>query len=468
MNFINDDFLLENKSAQKLYHDIAKDLPIIDYHNHLSPGDISEDRQFKNISEVWISEDHYKWRAMRTLGVEEKYITGNGSDADKFQQWANCLPYTLRNPLFHWSQLELARYFNVFDLLNGKNASTIYQKTSEQLQQPQWSCRSLIKKMNLEILCTTEDPTDDLKHHQFLSQSDFSVKVKTSFRPDKAILIEGQHFNDYIDTLAAVCDIDIQSVDDLYQALSNRIEYFHKNGCRLSDHGLTYIPYETVASGKLNTIFIKKRTNKELSPQEVQQFHTAILLFLSKEYHRRGWVQQFHLGAMRNNNSRKFHDLGSDTGWDSIGTYPIASGLAKFLNHLDTDDQLTKTILYNLNPADNAMMATMIGNFNDGSSKGKIQWGSGWWFLDQLDGMTDQINTLSNMGLVSCFIGMLTDSRSFLSFPRHEYFRRLICNIFGNEIEKGLLPNDPKWVGKIIADICYYNAKDYFDFNHNF
>lgn len=463
-NLIHNNFLLENKYAELLYHEYAKTLPIIDYHNHLSPKAIAEDQRFENITEVWIAGDHYKWRAMRTLGINEKYITGDSSDEEKFNHWVKTLPYTLRNPLHHWSQLELARYFNEFELLTPANAQRIYQDTKSQIQSENFSVKNLLTQMNVKVLCTTEDPIDTLEHHQQLIISNFTVKVSTAFRPDKSILIRNPDYNDYIDLLSIAARIEISDYDDLLQALEKRISFFHDNGCRLSDHGLTHVPYKISDRATVKKIFAKRRAGKKVSPLEEEQFQTAILLFLAEQYHKKGWVQQFHLGAMRNNNTRMLQQLGPDTGWDSIGNYPIAHDLSRFLDQLDTHNQLSKTILYNLNPSENEMMATMIGNFNDGSLKGKIQWGSGWWFLDQLDGMTNQINTLSNMGLISCFIGMLTDSRSFLSFPRHEYFRRLLCNIFGNEIEKGILPNDPKWIGKIISDISFYNAKEYFNY----
>lgn len=465
MPFIHDDFLLDNAPAKRLYHDYAKELPIIDYHCHLPPEDIATDRQFETITQLWLSGDHYKWRAMRTLGVSENYITGNASDQDKFLKWASCVPFTVRNPLYHWTHLELARYFGCFELLTEKNAVKIYEQCNERLQSSEYSVCNLLRQKNVSVVCTTEDPLDDLKHHQKLTKNKSTPFVSTAFRPDKAILIEQDNFNGYLDALGAACDTDIQDFETLCNCLEQRIKYFHSHGCRLSDHGLTFVPYTPASDKSLQEIFYKRRKKAVLSETEIRKFKTGILLFLSRSYHKHGWVQQFHLGAMRNNNQRMLELLGPDTGWDSIGSYPIALSLSKFLNHLDRENQLAKTILYNLNPADNAMMATLIGNFNDGSIRGKIQWGSGWWFLDQLDGMTEQINTLSNMGLLSCFVGMLTDSRSFLSYPRHEYFRRLLCNLFGADIEKGKLPNDPKWMGRIIADICYHNAKNYFDFD---
>ncbi|NNE76008.1 MAG: glucuronate isomerase [Pricia sp.] len=462
--FIHDDFLLENKYSKELYHDYASKMPIIDYHCHLPPNDIADDTQFKNISQVWIYGDHYKWRAMRTLGVDERFITGDASDEEKFMKWAEIVPYTMRNPLYHWTHLELARYFDVYQLLDKKSAKAVYSETAELLDSPSFSCRNLLKKMNVEVVCTTEDPTDSLIHHQKLAKSKFDIKMGTAFRPDKAIFIESPAYNTYLNTLEKASGISINSYDDLCDALKNRIAYFDNNGCTVSDHGLTKISTTSFTETEIKSIFKKKRTGNEISPEDILKFQSAILLFLSEQYHEYGWVQQFHLGALRNNNSRMLKKLGPDTGWDSIGDYSQAESLSKFLNTLDAKDKLTKTILYNLNPADNEVLATMVGNFNDGSVKGKVQFGSAWWFLDQKDGMTKQINALSNMGVLSCFIGMLTDSRSFLSFPRHEYFRRLVCQLFGDEIERGELPNDMEWIGKLVQDISYNNAKEYFKF----
>ena len=434
--FIHDNFLLENKYAEELYHNYSKNQPIIDYHNHLPPQEIFEDKVYENLTNVWINGDHYKWRAMRTLGIDEKFITGKAPDKEKFMQWAKTVPYTMRNPLYHWTHLELARYFDIYDLLDEKS----------------------------ELVCTTEDPTDDLQHHRKLANSNFNVKVSTAFRPDKAILISSNGYNQYINELAKASGVNINSFADLCDALIKRIQYFHDNGCRLCDHGLNQIYFESYTENEVKTIFKKKRENKEISTVEALKFQSALLVFLCETYHKFGWVQQFHLGALRNNNARMHRILGSDTGWDSIGDYPQAQKLSAFLNALDSKDKLAKTIIYNLNPADNEVMATMIGNFNDGSVKGKVQFGSGWWFLDQKDGMTKQLNALSNMGLVSCFVGMLTDSRSFLSFPRHEYFRRILCNLLGDEIKRGELPNEMEWIGKMVSDISYNNAKEYFDF----
>lgn len=462
--FIHDNFLLENKYAEELYHNYSKNQPIIDYHNHLNPQFIAEDKIFDNITNVWINGDHYKWRAMRTLGINEQFVTGNGSDKDKFLNWAKTVPYTMRNPLYHWTHLELARYFDIYDLLNEKSAEKIYIETSEKINSQAYSTQNLLKKVNAELVCTTEDPIDSLEYHQKFANNSVGIKMSTAFRPDKAILIANDGYNAYLDTLGDVSGLAINTYADLQTALRKRIEFFNANGCKLSDHGLNQIDFEEFTENEVSAIFKKKRENRILSPEEALKFQSAILIFLSETYHEFGWVQQFHLGALRNNNARMHRILGPDTGWDSIGDYPQAQKLSAFLNALDSKDKLTKTIIYNLNPADNEVMATMIGNFNDGSVRGKVQFGSGWWFLDQKDGMTKQLNALSNMGLISCFVGMLTDSRSFLSFPRHEYFRRILCNLLGDEIKRGELPNDMEWIGKLVADISYNNAKEYFKF----
>jgi glucuronate isomerase len=463
-NFIHDNFLLENKYAEELYHTYASKMPIIDYHNHLPPQQIAENKIFSNITNVWINGDHYKWRAMRTLGINENFITGDASDKEKFMSWAKTVPYTMRNPLYHWTHLELARYFDIYDLLNENSAEKIYQETKEKLNTEAYSCQNLLRKVNVELVCTTEDPIDNLEHHQKIAKNNLNLKVSTAFRPDKAILIANDGYNDYLNALEKAADYSIHSYQDLCDALKNRIQYFNDNGCKLCDHGLDQIYFENFTETEINSIFQKKRNNKTISTEEAHKFQSAILLFLAETYHEFGWVQQFHLGALRNNNERMLRVLGPDTGWDSIGDYSQAQKLSSFLNALDSKNKLTKTILYNLNPADNEVMATMIGNFNDGSLKGKVQYGSGWWFLDQKDGMTKQLNALSNMGLISCFVGMLTDSRSFLSFPRHEYFRRILCNLLGDEIKRGELPNDMEWIGKMVTDISYNNAKEYFKF----
>ncbi len=463
-SFIHDQFLLKNKYAQELYHNYAAHQPIIDYHNHLPPKEIAENRVFENISQVWLAGDHYKWRAMRTLGVDEKFITGTASDKEKFIAWAKSVPATVRNPLYHWTHLELKRYFGVDVLLNEQNASEIYDEINQKLQTPAYTCLGLLEQRNVETVCTTEDPTDTLVHHQNYSKTHPKIKMSTAFRPDKAIFIENEEYNVYLDRLAASAEMEISTFQNLKDALNKRMVYFHENGCRLCDHGLNYVPFAEATESEIEKIFEKRRAGKQVSKEEQEKFQTSLLLFLGETYHEFKWVQQFHLGALRNNNERMLNLLGPDTGWDSIGDFQQASALSKFLNALDKKDKLTKTILYNLNPADNEVLATMIGNFNDGKIKGKMQFGSGWWFLDQKDGIVKQLNALSNMGMLSSFIGMLTDSRSFLSFPRHEYFRRILCNIFGEEMESGELPTDIEMMGKIISDISYHNAKNYFDF----
>lgn len=462
--FITDTFLLRNKYAEQLYFDYAEKQPIIDYHNHLIPRSISENEVFGNISQVWIAGDHYKWRAMRTMGVDEKYITGNASDEEKFQAWAKTVPHTLRNPLYHWTHLELKRYFGIDEYLNEGSSKEIYAETAAKLQQSTHATRGLLEMMNVEALCTTEDPTDTLEHHKALTKDPWKVKVGTAFRPDKSILIEAEGYVDYMQNLSRASGIDIRTYQDLCDALVKRMEYFHENGCRLCDHGLNHMYHAEFTDAEVSAIFSKRLKGGELTLVEEEKFKTALLLFLSENYHRLGWVQQFHLGALRNNNTRMLSFLGLDTGWDSVGDFPQARTLSAFLNNLDARNKLTKTIIYNLNPSDNEVFATMTGNFNDGSVKGKVQWGSSWWFLDQKDGITKQLDTLSNMGVLSCFIGMLTDSRSFLSFPRHEYFRRVLCNLLGEEIATGELPNDMDLIGNMVANISYGNAKEYFKF----
>ncbi len=464
-NFLDDNFLLQSKTAQDLYHQFAKNQPIIDYHNHLIPEQVANNAQFENISQVWLYGDHYKWRAMRTNGVAEKYITGDASDKDKFLKWAETVPYTMRNPLYHWTHLELQRYFGITDLLSAKTAEKIYEETAAKLAELAYSVRGLLKMMNVEVICTTDDPIDSLIHHQAFATEKESFKMLPAFRPDKAMNADDvSALNAYIDKLEEVAGISVTSYAHYLDALKSRHDFFAQNGCSVSDHGLEQIYAEDYTQQEISAIFDKIRSQQELTAQENLKFKSAMLMQFAEWDHEKGWVQQYHLGALRNNNARMLREIGPDTGWDSIGDFSQARSLSKFLNRLDNQDRLAKTILYNLNPGDNELLATMIGNFNDGSVKGKVQFGSAWWFHDQKDGMTKQINALSNMGLLSRLVGMLTDSRSFLSFPRHEYFRRLICDIFGEDIEKGELPNDTEWVGKLITDISYNNAKEYFNF----
>lgn len=464
-DFMTEDFLLRSDFAKTLYHDYAKSQPIIDYHCHLSPKEIAENRQFEDLTAAWLEGDHYKWRAMRTLGISEKFITGNKSSEEKFQKWAGTVPFTMRNPLYHWTHLELKRYFGIHELLDDQSGKAIYKNASEQLQSPEFSTQGLLGKMNVEIVCTTDDPTDSLEHHRVLAKSDASLSMYPAFRPDKAYAVENpQTYVAYLQKLGATSDIFINSYENLLAALSNRIDFFHKMGGRLSDHGLEKLYFFNNEKYSIDGLFQSVLAGKTLSQEEIEFFKFKTLQALAKMYHAKGWTQQYHLGALRNTNSRMMRILGPDTGFDSIGDFDQASNLAAFLNSLDESDQLAKTILYNLNPRDNEVFATMTGNFNDGSIKGKIQFGSGWWFLDQKDGMEKQINALSNMGMLSCFVGMLTDSRSFLSFPRHEYFRRTLCNLIGQDVANGELPADEKWLGKIVSDICYSNSKEFFQF----
>lgn len=464
-SFLDQNFLLHSKTAQDLYHNFAKNQPIIDYHNHLIPEQIANNASFENISQVWLNGDHYKWRAMRTNGVNEKYITGNASDEEKFRKWAETVPSTMRNPLYHWTHLELQRYFGITDLLSAKTADKIYAETAARLQTTEYSVRGLLKKMNVEVVCTTDDPTDSLNYHQQFAGEKESFKMLPAFRPDKAMNSDDiEALNAYINKLESVSDRSISTLQDYLDALKKRHDFFSDNGCSVSDHGLEQIYAEDYTEQEIADIFAKIRALQTISYQENLKFKSAMLIYFAEWDHEKGWVQQYHLGALRNNNSRMLSILGPDTGWDSIGDFSQARALSKFLNKLDTQDKLAKTIIYNLNPADNELIATMIGNFNDGSVAGKIQFGSAWWFLDQKDGMTKQMNALSNMGLLSRLVGMLTDSRSFLSFPRHEYFRRLLCDLFGQDVENGELPNDMEEIGKIIADISYFNAKNYFKF----
>jgi glucuronate isomerase len=464
-SFLNQDFLLHTKTAQQLYHDYAAAMPIIDYHCHLPPAEIAGDKKFENLSRVWLNGDHYKWRAMRTNGVNESYITGDKTDEEKFKQWAATVPFTVRNPLYHWTHLELQRYFDINELLSPDTALKVYNEANAKLQLPEYSVQNLIKNKNVEIVCTTDDPLDDLSHHQQLKGS-YDVKVLPAFRPDMAMDFENvTALNSYIDRMEAVTNITIDSYEAYLTALKSRHDYFAANGACLSDHGQEQVFAEDYTEAELAAIFTKIRNGFDLTFEEVKKIKSALLYQIAVWNHEKGWVLQLHLGALRNNNTRAEQLLGTETGWDSIGDFSHARGLARFLNKLDVTDQLPKTILYNINPADNELIASMCGNFNDGSVAGKIQFGSGWWFLDQKDGMTKQLNALSNMGLVSRMVGMVTDSRSFLSYPRHEYFRRIVCNLFGDDIENGELPNDIKWIGKIIQDICYYNAKNYFNFD---
>ena len=463
--FIHENFLLTNKTAQRLYHQYAENMPIVDFHCHLSPAMIASDHQFANLTQAWLNGDHYKWRAMRTNGIEEKYCTGDAPEPEKFKKWAYTVPSTLGNPLYHWTHLELARYFNIYDLLSPSTATVIYEKASSMLQTKEFSIRSLIRKMKAEVICTTDDPTDNLEHHKSLKKS-FEIPVLPTWRPDNVIKTEDSaKFTDYIKKLELASGIGIKNFDTLFEALDSRHKFFHDTGSRLSDHGLDRFFYSDYTSSEVEKIFKKLLKGDTLSYEDTEKYRCAVMTELCRLNHKRGWTQQFHVGAMRNNNSRMFRQMGPDTGWDSIGIPQDAMKMSRFLNSLDNTDQMAKTILYNLNPADNEMMITMAGNFNDGSSAVKVQYGAAWWFLDQKSGMEKHLKDLAALGLLRRFIGMVTDSRSFLSYPRHEYFRRLVCNFVGEEVEKGLIPDEDELLKPLIEGISYRNTKEYFGFN---
>lgn len=457
--------MLETEAARRLYHDYAERMPIIDYHSHLPADQIADDINFDNIGQVWLSGDHYKWRAMRTNGVAEKYCTGNASDWEKFEKWAETMPYCLRNPLYHWTHLELKRYFGIDTLLGPDTGKEIYDECSAKLKLPEYTVAGMIEMMNVEVICTTDDPADDLSHHKRIKESGLAVKVLPTFRPDKAMAAEDvEAYNSYLNKLGAAADTEIKDYSSLLDAIKVRHDFFHEAGCRISDHGIS-VPYgDDFTATEVEGIFLKVRGNKALDDSEAGKLKSALMLEFGRMDNARGWVQQLHMGALRNNNTRLFNELGPDTGFDSIDDKPIAEALSRFLDKLDRTNQLPKTILYNLNPRDNALLGTMAGNFQDGSVPGKMQFGSGWWFLDQKYGMQDQINSLSMLGLLSRFVGMLTDSRSFLSFPRHEYFRRILCNLLGADMERGEIPGDFDLVGRMVQDISYNNAVEYFGF----
>jgi glucuronate isomerase len=464
--FLDENFLLQTKTAQQLYHEFAAGMPIIDYHCHLSPKDIAEDRKFENLTQIWLYGDHYKWRAMRTNGVDEDDITGSASDYRKFEKWAETVPYTLRNPLYHWTHLELKTAFGINKILGPETAKEIYEEASAKLKTEEYSVRNIMRKYNVSLVCTTDDPVDSLEYHRKIKEDGFEIQVLPAWRPDKAMAVENPAtYNHYLDRLSEVTGQEIVRFSDLLNALKKRQVFFRENGCKLSDHGIESIYYDEYTDAEIRSIFNKIRGGNMLEKHEINKFKYAMLIEFAQMDYDFNWAQQFHIGAIRNNNTRMFNQLGPDTGYDSIGDFEIAQSLAKFLDSLDQRGKLTRTILYNLNPKDNEVFATMLGNFQDGSVPGKIQYGSGWWFLDQKDGMERQMTALSNMGLISRFVGMLTDSRSFLSYPRHEYFRRILCNLFGNDIENGELPANIGWVGQIIKNICYYNARDFFGFS---
>ncbi|MFO8000417.1 MAG: glucuronate isomerase [Marinilabilia sp.] len=459
--FIHPDFLLEGKTAKELYHQYAENLPIIDFHCHLPPKLIAEDHNFDNIGEVWLEGDHYKWRAMRTNGIPEKYCTGPVSFYEKFIKWAETVPYSAGNPLYHWTHLELARYFNIYELLGPKTAETIYRDASEMLRQKDFSVRQLLNKMNVEMVGTTDDPVDSLEYHEMLK--DFHVQVRPTWRPDNLIKTDNPDtFNQYIQKLENASDQKIDNYVTLLEVLDQRHAFFDKMGCRASDHGLERMYYTDKKGTDPEKAFKKLRNGETLNEKETEGYRFSIMQELCKLNHKRGWVQQFHLGAMRNNNSRKFEQLGPDTGFDSIGNPQNSYKISRFLDSLDVSDQLTKTILYNLNPADNEMLVSMTGNFQDGSVPGKIQYGAAWWFLDHIQGMEKHLADVSTLGLLSRFVGMVTDSRSFLSFPRHEFFRRIACNYIGSEVDKGVIPNDKEILKTMVEGISWRNANEFF------
>jgi glucuronate isomerase len=463
--FMDENFLLENETAVKLFHDFSKDLPIIDYHCHLNPKEIWENKKYKNITEVWLYGDHYKWRAMRSNGIDEKYITGDASDYEKFMAFAKTVPLTIGNPLYHWTHLELQRYFDIHEVLNEKTAEAIWNKANEKLNSEGFAVRDLIKRSNVKVICTTDDAIDTLEYHINLRESgEVDFKVLPTLRPDKSIEINRNTFKGWIETLGKVCNRSINSLQDLLISLEERINFFHEQGCRLSDHALDYVPYAEVTEAQAAAIFTKGLTEGAVTFEEEQQYKTFMLKFFGSHFTKLGWTMQYHISAMRNNNTRMFEKLGADTGFDSINDSNIAYPLSRLLDTLNVEGALPKTILYTLNPKDDYVLGTMLGNFQGSEAAGKIQFGSGWWFNDQRDGMVKQMRALANLGLLSRFVGMLTDSRSFLSYTRHEYFRRIMCNLIAEWVENGEYPADMDALKEIVQGISYYNAKEYFGF----
>lgn len=477
--FMDDNFLLQTATAQDLYHNHAAKMPIIDYHCHLIPEMVANDHRFKSITELWLGGDHYKWRAMRTNGIDERFCTGKDTtDWEKFEKWAETVPYTFRNPLYHWTHLELKTAFGIDKLLSPATAREIFDECNEKLQQPEYTARGFMRRYNVETVCTTDDPVDDLRYHRAYaeemaasekivnskSENSKSPKMLPAWRPDKAMNIEKPEYAAYINQLGEVAGVSITTFADMMDALQRRHDFFHEMGSRLSDHGIEEFYDEPYTDAEINQIFAKAMSGKELTTTEIRQYKHCFLRLCAEMDHASGWAQQYHYGAIRDNNSLMYQRLGADTGFDSIGEFTTAKAMSHFLDELNREGRLTRTILYTLNPCANEVIATMLGNFQDGSCPGKIQFGSGWWFNDQLDGMERQMNALSVLGLLSRFVGMLTDSRSFLSYPRHEYFRRLLCNLLGNDVENGLLPNDLPSLYRMVEDISYNNAKRYFQF----
>lgn len=462
--FMDEDFLLSTNTSKTLYHDYAKNQPIFDYHCHLNPQEIAENKQFGDLSEIWLAGDHYKWRAMRTAGIPEELITGNATSYKKYLAWAKTVPLCIGNPIYHWTHLELQRPFGIKHIFNEQSADLIWHQCNELLQQPEFSARGIMQQMNVKLVGTTDDPIDNLSYHQAIANDEtFDIEVVPSWRPDKIFKIELPQFNDYIKKLGESADIEISSFSSLQQAILKRLDYFDKHGCKSADHGIEIVRFAPIPDEhKLDRILQLRLTNQILDEQQIAQFFTAVLVWLASEYHKRQWGMQMHIGALRNNNSRMFSLLGADSGFDSIADRPYAEPLSRLLDSMDKNDQLPRTILYCLNPRDNEMIATMIGNFQTGGIAGKIQFGSGWWFNDQKDGMERQLQQLSQLGLLSQFVGMLTDSRSFLSYTRHEYFRRILCEMLGKWVENGEVPPDIPLLGNMIKNICYDNAKHYF------
>jgi len=465
MPFIHEDFLLGTKTARKLYHTFAEPEPIFDYHCHLSPRDIAENRRFNNLFEIWLEGDHYKWRAMRSNGVAETYCTGKATPQEKFQAWAATVPHTLRNPLYHWTHIELKRYFGISQLLDETTADKIWKTANEKLAGPELTTQGILKKFQVKAVCTTDDPADDLAWHRAFAATGHPTRMLPAFRPDKALTVnQPEGFNAWVAQLAKAANVDINNFAAFQTALKQRHDFFHSQGCRLSDHGMNHAFADFCPENAAAAIFDQARQGRAASPQQHAQFAAYMMLFFGHLDAKAGWTKQLHLGALRSNNTRLLKRLGPDTGFDSIGDFPQTLALAAYLDKLDSENALPKTVIYNLNPADNYAFATMIGNFQDGTIPGKIQFGSGWWFLDQKEGMEWQMNALSNLGLLSRFIGMITDSRSFMSYPRHEYFRRTLCNLLGRDVENGEIPNDEKLLGPMIRNICYANAKNYMAF----
>lgn len=463
--FMDKDFLLQTETAKILFHDYAAKMPIYDYHCHLDPKEIYENRRYKNITELWLEGDHYKWRAMRANGIDEYYITGEADDYSKFEKWAETVEKLIGNPLYHWTHLELKLYFGVDDILKRGTAKEIWEVCNRKIQNPDFSARSLIEMSNVALIGTTDDPIDDLQFHKLLQEDEnFSTTVLPAFRPDHLMAIQNKYWAEYVEKLGNLTEVEITSYSTLLEAIDHRIDYFHEIGCKLSDHSLEIVVYEPSTIEELDAIVVKALNGDTISMKESNQFLTSLLVNLGKAYSQRGWVMQYHIGALRSANSRLFQSLGANIGCDSMQDSPVAIPLAKLLDELDRDGNLPKTILYGLNPNDNEVLATMAGNFQEGGTPSKIQFGSGWWFNDHIDGMIAQMKTLGNQGLLSRFIGMLTDSRSFLSYSRHDYFRRILCNLIGNWVENGEYPNDTEWLGQIIQDISYFNAQRYFDF----